>query len=159
MINIMRVVLFPFFVLRLGLALTPWILEVIWLVRVRWVPLLLLGGLLLGQSLWMYQLWLSRPTLPATDQALSLGLVPAIGQLPPDQLYTYTFSPLTVAHDLAQLQGWLALQPRHRDILINLSLLYTLNQQPEPARAALNEAQLLDPNSPLFIPPSPTPGL
>lgn len=159
MISVMRAVVLPFFLIRLGLALLPWLGEVMWTVRVRWVPVLLLTGLLVGQGRWMYQLWTSRPVLPATDQVLSLGLVPAITQLPINELYTYTFSPIEVASQLAELHSWLALQPRHRDVLLNLSILYTLNQQPGPAQAALSEAQLLDPNSQLFVPPSPTPGL
>jgi cytochrome c-type biogenesis protein CcmH/NrfG len=100
---------------------------------------------------------LSRPTLPPADQALAIGILPAVSQLPAEQLHRFTYDPARVTTETTRLQAWLALQPRHRDLWLNLSILYALNQQPGPAQDALSEARQLDPNSELFVPPSPTP--
>jgi hypothetical protein len=43
-----------------------------------------------------------------------------------------------------------SIQPTHRDILINLSLLYQAQNNPEKADEFLVAAKQLDPNNPLF---------
>lgn len=146
----MRVVLLPFFLLSLGAALTPWALELIWAYRTRWLPLLCLLALVLTQGIALAKLSSTLPRLEVVQASPPPVLLPAITQSFLEERAAKPFTSETVAADLARLQEWLKLQPHHRDILVNLSILYALNNQPDQARAAFSEAQHLDPNAPIF---------
>jgi tetratricopeptide (TPR) repeat protein len=126
----MRRLLLPFFVLRLLLSLIPFLLvvlaSVLYPIRSFLITLLffLYFTLVLGKTL----------------------TVLSVAQ-PSNQITIEPFDNDT------ELKKWLSLyaqQPTHRDILINVSLLYSAQGDEENARKYLRKAWEVDPNNKIF---------
>lgn len=135
-----RWLVFPFFLLRLGLVIAPTILKVGLLPLGKYIHLVLAFLVLviaLVFSLIRYQTFpLFTRFFPQPTPSISFELI---------------------NKEISYWEKLRSLQPQHRDVLINLSLLYHAKGETTKAQELLDQARQLDPNNPYFAVPSPRP--
>lgn len=129
-------VLFPWFLLRLALAVTPTLVARAWLPLSRWENGLIGLTAIVLVLLTTFNLY---PTLIPTNSPVLQTVTSA---LKPDQK--------RVQEALEFHLELYRLQPTDRDVLINLALLYRAQNQLETAESFWNQARKIDPNYGLF---------
>lgn len=121
----MRRLLLPFFVFHLWLVQLPFFLTysstVLYPIRSFFLTLILFS----------YFIYLLSVPFPATP--------------PPKETDSATSAVLT--ETIKTWEEYHRLQPTHRDVLLNLSLLYSAQGEQEKARKYLLQAQAVDPNN------------
>lgn len=121
----MRRLLLPFFITRLLISLLPFLLVTATTLLSPFRSFLITLLFFIYFSLLLFKSLTQKPISPVT--------------VPNAQIET-------------EITKWLSLyhqQPTHRDVLINLSLLYSAQGDTENARQYLNQAREIDPNHPL----------
>jgi hypothetical protein len=99
---------------------------------------LLIGGLLVGRQLTLWQLPNTAPN-------------PSFSSLTQNHEVTWRLATSTQINWLCQqLDGAKSLQPTHRDILINLSFCRTLENRNNDSQTLWQTAKQLDPNALIF---------
>ena len=136
MLHMVKVVLFPWVLVRLILSATPTVLTIAWLPMRRWENILI--SLVVVSLVGLTSFSLYSPTLSSSQPVLET----LTGLLQPSQ--TQLEKQLIIHQELYRLQ------PTDRDVLINLALLYRALNQVELADEYWAKAQKVDPNYGLF---------
>ncbi|SRR5690606_8303764 len=128
--SLMRYLILPLYLLRLILAAVP-SLFLLLLAKLKPFKTLVVAMLVLGIILLSIVSYLS----PINSAAQTTPPTPDLTSLQKQELV---------------LQTWLQKQPAHRDLLLNLALVYEAMGNKAQAEELLNQAKILDPNHEFF---------
>lgn len=131
-----------FLYLGLGISLASFLLE-IFLEHVKAVRVMLFAGSLLG--IVVFVLAISYISLPKPTPAIALQTV-SYNNAPQHQYSQAQYDSL-----LTKYLYLISVQPTHRDLLVNLSLLYQAQGDTKNAEELTVAAKQLDPNNPQFL--------